>query len=188
MKLIFLDIDGVLNTHSPFPNGYNGIEGAPRMCLNALLGSEPDAKLVISSAWRYLVLNGSMTAVGFERLLLTHGIDAHERVHGITAADPDTFENRKTIRFDAEQWRIAGLRFRVNQIMDYVAIVKPSGFVVLDDLPLENCPNFVRVDDAVGLRINQVSEARDILARGVEVREASGIIGYEVITTPAKGE
>src|SRR5208283_4739445 len=51
MKILFLDIDGVLNSY----NTRNfGEELSPTPCknLNLLLEKEPDLKIVISSSWR----------------------------------------------------------------------------------------------------------------------------------------
>lgn len=86
--LIFLDCDGVLNNHTQQPNGFCGVT---RRCANQFnrVLKATDAKLVISSAWRYMVHAGSMTLRGFEHLLCTHGIDAHDRVIGITPRDED---------------------------------------------------------------------------------------------------
>lgn len=50
MKVLFLDIDGVLNSHTKLANGYCGIEPKQVEMLNCLLDDIPDLKLVISSA------------------------------------------------------------------------------------------------------------------------------------------
>lgn len=74
MKVLFLDIDGVLNGHEKLPGSqYCGIRPDCVARLNHVL-KETGAKIVVSSAWRYLILGGSMTLDGFGYLLTTHGL------------------------------------------------------------------------------------------------------------------
>ena len=72
MKIIFLDIDGVLNqtgNAASLPFDPNCV-----MYLNHVI-KETGAHIVISSAWRYQILEGHMTLKGFEFLMKTHGLD-----------------------------------------------------------------------------------------------------------------
>lgn len=79
MKVIFLDIDGVLNVFV----GYKApILPGPVGQLNRVLLAT-DADLVISSTWRHLVHNGHMDLFGFEFLLRSHGLTA-ANVIGVT--------------------------------------------------------------------------------------------------------
>lgn len=73
MKLLFLDIDGVLNGHE-FCEGAqsNTIRPAAIESLNYVL-REVSPKVVLSSAWRYMIHCRAMTLLGFEYLLRTHG-------------------------------------------------------------------------------------------------------------------
>jgi hypothetical protein len=96
-SLIFLDIDGVLNRHRPWPNGYIGIEPACAYRFNRLL-KLTGAKIVVSSAWRYLIHSGSMTTKGFENLLLSHGINCHDRVIGLTEPDAESWKDERGIQ------------------------------------------------------------------------------------------
>lgn len=74
MKPIFLDFDGVLNdTKTSIESGYNTIQARPMGIFNNILKAEPDARVIITSSWRYMVLQGSMTLEGFQHLLATHG-------------------------------------------------------------------------------------------------------------------
>lgn len=118
MKLIFLDIDGVLNTHDDvFKTGINSINRELMGRLNRIVAAT-GAELVISSAWRYMILNGAMELDGFRYLLNTHGLDPKVRLHGHTASDEMIYE-------------------RGDQILDYVEEVLLAGenvtYVVLDD-------------------------------------------------------
>ncbi len=70
---IFLDIDGVLNSHNKHANGYCGCDRASVALLNGIL-EETGAKIIVASAWRYFVLRGEMTIAGLGGLLCTHGL------------------------------------------------------------------------------------------------------------------
>jgi hypothetical protein len=154
MRLIFLDIDGVLNDHAKLPSQYCGINLDRAKLLNGLLEEVPDAMLVISSAWRYLIYEGNMTLKGFEYLLMVHGVCCHERIHGITERDPAVTPHT----LDVEAWRKNGIAWRAEQIRCYVAQHKPERYVVLDDLPLM-VDNFVQTDGKIGLTDSSVEDA-----------------------------
>jgi len=87
-SILFLDIDGVLNGHEQDSRGYCRIQPGPVVHLNRIL-AETGARLVISSSWRYLIHSGAMTLEGFLYMLITHGIDCHGRLAGITCRDEE---------------------------------------------------------------------------------------------------
>ena len=88
MRVLFLDIDGVLNA-----GGFDAVaessslDAALVARLNDILAAT-GAKLVLSSSWRYLVLGGAMTVEGFEYLLRSHGV-AKGSLIGHTRADEE---------------------------------------------------------------------------------------------------
>lgn len=86
MKVVFLDIDGVLNNHTSWKNGYNGLHAKNVKAFNIFLKSEPETMVVISSAWRYMIPK-AMTLEGFEYLLLVGGLDCKGRILDITEKD-----------------------------------------------------------------------------------------------------
>lgn len=143
--ILFCDIDGILNGHQAHPNGYCGTYPECVKQFNHILDEFPDLKLVISSAWRYLVHNGCMTLLGFENMLLTHGVKCRGRIVGITRKD---FEER--------------IDPRENQIMDWVKIHKPSQWLVIDDLDLR-MDNFFWTDGEVGLTEQDACEIIHII-------------------------
>jgi hypothetical protein len=147
MKLLFLDIDGVLNDHKLNPAGVGTIMAEHRFHLNRILEEVPDLQIVVSSAWRYLILRGEMTVKGFERLLESHGVRCRGRVHGCTVSDAEVFEEPPIE--DIESWSRLGLSGRVFQIRLYVAAYKPDRYVILDDLALE-CDELVCTTEVVG--------------------------------------
>lgn len=123
-RLIFLDIDGVLNSNAiehvsllSDPFGWTVVPQILPKCvrnLNAIVGST-EAKLVLSSAWRYSILNGDMTLRGFESLLRSHGVRG--TLLGHTRLDRD----------DEPRWM---------QIRDWLREKTPSAnYCILDDDP-----------------------------------------------------
>jgi hypothetical protein len=74
VRVLFLDIDGVLNAGAFCATAESSsLEADAVQHLNRILEAT-GAKLVLSSSWRYLILGGSMTVQGFEYLLRTHGV------------------------------------------------------------------------------------------------------------------
>lgn len=93
MKVVFLDIDGVLNGHD-FDVGArsNRIQYRCIRQLNRIIKAT-DCWFVLSSAWRYMLLKRprykpAMTLLGFEYLLRTHGTVGF-RLLGTTCSDED---------------------------------------------------------------------------------------------------
>lgn len=122
MKVLFLDIDGVLNGHD-----WDAEAGScylDRECVKRLsrIVRETDAVIVISSSWRYMVLGGTMTLDGFCYMLRTHGLTALAKVIGTTKADEE-FEDRDDRAQQITAW-MRGCKERI------------ESFVVLDDMRL----------------------------------------------------
>ena len=74
MKVLFLDIDGVLNGHE-FDDEAQSCN-IRRECVKHLnrVVKETGCRIVLSSAWRYMVHGGAMTLRGFGYMLRTHGL------------------------------------------------------------------------------------------------------------------
>lgn len=94
MNIIFLDIDGVLNGHD-WDQGAMSTRIQYR-CIRQLnrIIKATGAKVVLSSAWRYMLLKlkrskpPAMTLTGFEYLMRTHGTCGF-RLLGTTASDEE---------------------------------------------------------------------------------------------------
>lgn len=137
MKVLFLDIDGVLNTHEFDPDVLCGqIHRDKVQLLNHVLRAT-GAKVVLSSAWWYIVHRGEATLQGLDWLLRSHGMLAN-RLIGITR--PDTM--RVVTSFDGrpESWPVSNERGQ--QISDWLGAaigmigVAVSTYAVVDDLDL----------------------------------------------------
>lgn len=167
MKLLFLDIDGVLNGHKQFANGYTTIEPHGREHLNIILEKCPEVQLVISSAWRYHVHNGSMTLRGLEEMLLTHGLNVRGRIHGITDPDPVEFQEGHWTDKSREWWHEQGIKWRRQQIWNYLSRIEDVlKVVIVDDIPLE-IDDLVQVTSASGM--NELNAIEIIERFGVEI-------------------
>ena len=86
MSILFLDIDGVLNTHENDPEVMCGqIHRDKVQLLNGVL-RDTGARIVLSSAWRYIIYRNEATLMGLEWLLRSHGMIAG-RLIDITRKD-----------------------------------------------------------------------------------------------------
>ena len=91
---VFLDIDGVLNAHEFDHDAQSNLVDRDKVArLNRIL-RETEAKIVLSSAWRYLIYAGAMTLYGMDYLLRTHGVIAG-RLVGVTGPDETTGSNER---------------------------------------------------------------------------------------------
>lgn len=158
MKLVFLDIDGVLND---FEQSWGAVpdynpEFVPRCVQNFnRIIRETEASIVISSSWRGLIHTGQMTLNGFRVLLRTHAI--HGYVVGYT--------REESAGVDCEP--------RWAQIADWLK--KPCGdlerYCILDDCAdaFGGRPG-VQTNGAVGLTESDADAAIAILTHPAEAK------------------
>lgn len=143
-KLLFLDLDGVMNRHERFPNKFCGLRQENIAHLNTILAAVPDLQIVLSSAWRYAFGNAWVV----QHLLCCHGVDCFERIHGVTAHDPVPEDHPPYD--DKAWWDRMGLEWRGAQIEEYVTAHKPARFAVLDDLPIP-VEHLFKTESEIGL-------------------------------------
>lgn len=153
MNIIFLDIDGVLNKHDFCPIAKSrSLLPEKVMILNGILEST-EAKVVLSSAWRYLVHRGEMNLLGLDYLLRSHGVKCGSLV-GITRRDSVD----QPADGDWSKWIVTCDRGQ--QITDWLSWanrdgIKVNKYIVLDDMDLgiSECGHpFIHIDSACGLR------------------------------------
>jgi hypothetical protein len=149
MRYLFLDIDGVLNIHESHPEVLCGQIHKDKVALLNDVLRATDAKIVLSSAWRYIVYRGEATLAGMDWLLRSHGVLAG-RLVGITREDtmvrPPVYDGHR------ETWPLADERGQ--QITDWIAVREYQSYAVVDDLDLGITASghpFVRTDGGVGL-------------------------------------
>ena len=140
MKLIFLDIDGVLNrTATP---GKLGFEPECVANLNRILEAVPGAMIVVISAWRYMITLGHMDLEGFSLLLESHGVKCANRLHGYIGNGSDD------------------RAFLIEELLDCFPDVE--SWVVIDDMELWfDCQ--VLCDPTIGLTRADADMAIEIL-------------------------
>lgn len=150
--LIFLDIDGTLNTHATMfnPDPSQSLEAPCVACLNAI-ALATDAHIVVSSSWRFKFTLGEM-----DDLLCGAGLHSSIPIVGTT---PD-------LTCSAENSFIATAPPRWVEIVTWMMQNDAWGsrrFVVLDDDCTGNPPNYVQTDPAKGLTPGDVRRAIALL-------------------------
>ena len=151
LKILFLDIDGVLNDGiSDETAGTPLIDQKKILLLNQIILAT-QCQLVISSEWRNWIISGDMTLDGFKMLLRSHGLSIQTKMHGIT--------NQGKTRWD--------------KIMTYLnQITEPYEWCILDDLSPERMglpptktghTNWIQTDIDTGLLAQDVQAAITIL-------------------------
>lgn len=182
-KIIFLDVDGVLNSHAALNGGvYCGMDPKCVLALNYLL-EKTEAKVVLSSAWRYMILGKAMTLLGFAYLMHTHGVvAASQRLVGTTCSDETCCQcGKRHGRREAKKRKIVlsepiGFEFlclkcgeptdRAGQILKWVSENEPKKYVVIDDCDMgftaKKIP-FIQTNGRVGLTMSQARLAVKML-------------------------
>ena len=184
-RFLFLDIDGVLNTHRRNPEARCGEIHRDKVGrLNRVL-RETGCRFVLSSAWRYLVHREEMNLAGLDWLLRSHGVMAG-RLAGITR--PDSMRANPNYDGTPASWpQVPDDDERGLQIREWIVaeaskeLVGPlPRWVVLDDLDLgisKAGHPFIHVDGRRGLQDLDADRAiailRGDLAEGPGRKQAS---------------
>lgn len=157
MRVLFLDIDGVLNGHEWCAEAEsNMIRPSCVAELNRIVRAVPRLGVVLSSAWRYMVLQKALDLVGFTYLLRTHGVSKDLSLVGYTVADEVEPSRGRQI----QRWR--------REMEDVFDI---ESYVILDDVPegLDFWPvgnRLVKTDGKVGLTWKEADRVIHLLLEG----------------------
>jgi len=135
MKVLFLDIDGVLNT--PKMCGRFGTDFIDNIlvALVARIVNETDAKIVLSSTWRIDEKDRSLAT----RELAEHGLTIHDCTPVITGVGG---------------WTSAGSPQRKHEIQAWLDQNPVTRFAILDDMQdacIEGC--FFKTDENRGITV-----------------------------------
>lgn len=131
-KILLFDIDGVLNDHTWNETAQStSIKKSCVKQFNKII-HETGCKLVVSSAWRYMILGGAISPKGFEYMLRTHGCTDKMTIVDVTPSDEVIAD-------------------RSNQIKSWVEANAPDRWVAVDDMELDLGDNFVKTNGVVGL-------------------------------------
>lgn len=170
--ILFLDIDGVLNGHEFLLEAQScKIDPACVRRLNRIL-KESDARIILTSAWRYMVHGHAMTLEGFGYMLRTHGFAAS--VNGSERVIIDLTCRDEDIELRADQVR-AALASRPGDVR----------YAVIDDLDLgftEAGLNFVQTDGRIGMTDDDADRVIAMLA-DPDDEELEAAIVTEISTT-----
>ena len=132
MKILFLDIDGVLNGHEWDDEAKSC--NIRRECVKHLnrVVKETGCRIVLSSAWRYMIHGGQMTLKGFGYLLRTHGlvteIGAMNILIGLTRKDDESVDPMDLKRDERGQQCREWLSLALGMVG-----YSPSVFAAVDD-------------------------------------------------------
>lgn len=149
MKILFLDVDGVLNSHDFSHEAKSGIIHPDKMELLNKVLRITGASVVMSSSWRYLMHRGEVTLEGLDWMMRTHGM-MHSRLVGVTRRD--TMEVRmQPWDGNPESWPVENERGQ--EIADWLTDNPAEKYVVVDDLNLgiSELHPFVQTDGKIGL-------------------------------------
>lgn len=160
MKVIFLDIDGVLNAHqfSVASKSCSIDQGCVRQ-FNRVLEAT-DAKVVISSAWRYMMLRTddsepAMTMRGFEYMLRTHGMP---RMDIIGHTRSDEYAGRNGHDNQSVRGKLIRLWLAENPgLVDRYVVLDDDADDVLLTMP------FIKTNGSVGLTEQDAERAIEML-------------------------
>jgi len=168
-KLLALDIDGVLNDHRALANGYSQMKIKCVLELCRILDTCPDVKIIVSSAWRYMMIgdNPAMNERGMEYLMCLFGApysSIHGKIIGTTISDEAMCTQLEILEegvdLDYGWLKDNGCLLRREQIL---LATKDTKFVVLDDLELE-MPELVKTDGNVGLTKAQANKVIEMFS------------------------
>jgi hypothetical protein len=153
MNLIFLDIDGVLND---FERSWGEVPDynpafVPRCVqhLNLIL-RDTEAKLVLSSSWRNLIVAGHMSVYGFNVMLQSAGVRGEIIAHTRSEDDEDRW--MEIAAYLREPWQVNRLQVKIDR------------YCILDDMSdaFGGRPG-IQTNGSVGLTIYDAQQAIEIL-------------------------
>lgn len=158
MKILFLDIDGVLNTHEVTIAMCGQIHKDKITRLNKIL-EVTDCKIVLSSAWRYIIHRGEANLQGLDWLFRSHGM-LPNRLIGITP--PDTMIP-KIYNGVPKEWPVENERGSLitRYLFENHPLIENKDYMVIDDMDLgikKAGHPFVQTDSTEGLQDRHVDE------------------------------
>lgn len=183
IKIIFLDIDGVIATPKTVIEGTWGLTEECQDRLEAILKAT-NAKIVLSSSWRY------PSVLETQRYMFKNGFRFSDEIIGVTIRAYKYIDKQQSIHLsiprgvEIKQWIDTHLRmpwyanpdlsdkykiYKENgefKSMDMQQLYKHYNYVILDDdddMLLEQKDHFINTDGMIGLTDLDVSNAIKIL-------------------------
>ncbi len=138
MKLLFLDIDGVLTSNNTQPNS-SFLYTFSKDCvtiLNRILCYD-EVKIILTSSWRIV-------------------FDIEQQIQ--------IFKENGVLQYPYGQTKDLGYENRGLEIKNYLQSEKVTHFVILDDMEIEGFDNnFVRINPSTGLTDKYVERINKVL-------------------------
>jgi hypothetical protein len=156
MRIIFLDIDGVLNSENePYEGKLWRLSESAILRVNTII-ERTDARIVLTSDWRRYH--------GLQRcaeVLRAHGLSAE-----IVDATPN-LENRRTVHEEDFDPTAYFERLRRSEIEAWMKSHDIQTFVVIDDLAVfeRDHPNMILTNATTGLTAEDAARAIAVLCR-----------------------
>lgn len=164
-KIIFLDIDGVLATPEYLKDGLWALNPEKQKLLGEIL-AQTDAKIVLSSSWRYATLEKTKEHMKAEGFLF------NDKLIGVTIRAYQWLERGTGIHLsiprgvEIKQWVDTHIHSDNGKNWERKKLGKDFTYVILDDdcdMLLEHKDNFIRVNSEIGLTNDDVRGAVEIL-------------------------
>lgn len=164
-KIIFLDIDGVIAIPSVLKDGLFGLSDDKQKLLGKIL-AETDAKIVLSSSWRYATIERTKEHLEKEGFLF------NDKLIGVTIRAYQWLEKGTGIHLsiprgvEIKQWIDTHIHSDNGKDWNRKKLGKDWNYVILDDdsdMLLEHKDNFIRTDSELGLTDDDVTGAVGIL-------------------------
>lgn len=164
-KIIFLDIDGVLAIPSCLKDGMWALSDEKQKLLGKIL-DETDAKIVLSSSWRYATLEKTKEHMESEGFLF------NDKLIGVTIRAYHYLEKGTGIHLsiprgvEIKQWIDTHIHSNNGKDWNRKQEGKDFTYLILDDdvdMLLEHKDNFINTDGMKGLSDDDVERAVAIL-------------------------
>ena len=164
-KIIFLDIDGVLATPEYLKDGQWALNPEKQKLLGKIL-AQTDAKIVLSSSWRYATLEKTKEHMEAEGFLY------NDKLIGVTIRAYQWLERGTGIHLsiprgvEIKQWIDTHIHSDNGKNWGRKKLGKDFTYVILDDesdMLLEHRNNFVNTKSEIGLTDDDVRSAVAIL-------------------------
>lgn len=164
-KIIFLDIDGVLATPEYLKDGQWALNPEKQKLLGEIL-AKTDAKIVLSSSWRYTTVERT------KEHLKKKGFLFNDKLVGVTIRAYQWLEKGTGIHLsiprgvEIKQWIDTNIHSNNGKDWNGKKLGKDFTYVILDDdcdMLLEHKDNFIRTDSEIGLTNDDVTGAVGIL-------------------------
>ncbi len=163
--IIFLDIDGVIATHSTLEEGMWGLTPEKQDLLRIIL-EKTGAKIVLSSSWRQHTLEDTISFMNVQ------GFRFSDKIIGVTIRAYHYIQKGIHLSIprgvEIKQWIDTNIHSENGKNFNRKKVGVDYNYVILDDdndMLLEHNNHFIRTDSMEGLSADNVRKAIAILLK-----------------------